>query len=277
MGPPFRILAGPDLDHLTPITSLVNTGKPLHLKSDLFEGDILVYLKDFGVNDDAGKRYFQSPERPSRITWSIQAQGRFLRPYTGDDVLFGNTFDDPLELPWGSGPVLKLMSHTDPTLKHNLKSDTKPWVLSPLISATPYLFASRGKASPPFPPDSLVLKEDATSLISENNGAKAYDTTTKRRTYFQDPENRRKVTLDKQVTLAIDFCHGHLSFDPKLALKIPGGIKMDLERLWDGRQVRFVCCERGKPLVEGGENVWGRMFWCVAFEPLEEGEKVGES
>ncbi len=41
--------------------------------------------------------------------------GRFLRPMSADDVLFGNTFDRPLKLPWGSGAALKFMQYV-PTL-----------------------------------------------------------------------------------------------------------------------------------------------------------------
>ena len=39
----------------------------------------------------------------------IAIAGRFLRPISADDVLFGNTFDRPLKLPWGSGAALKFM------------------------------------------------------------------------------------------------------------------------------------------------------------------------
>ena len=35
--------------------------------------------------------------------------GRFLVPHSADDILFGNTFDRPLKLPWGTGAVLKFM------------------------------------------------------------------------------------------------------------------------------------------------------------------------
>jgi hypothetical protein len=37
--------------------------------------------------------------------------GRFLRPTSADDVIFGNTFDRPLKLPWGSSAALKFMQY----------------------------------------------------------------------------------------------------------------------------------------------------------------------
>jgi hypothetical protein len=50
--------------------------------------------------------------------WHIT--GRFLHPISADDVLFGNTFDRPLKLPWGSGAALKFMQYVPyPTLVCN--------------------------------------------------------------------------------------------------------------------------------------------------------------
>lgn len=275
MAPQLRVLAGSDLNHLTPITSLVNAGKAHHIKSDAFEGDVVVYIKDFGVNNESSEAYFQSPARTG-VTWSIQAQGRFLQGHTGDDILFGNTFDHPLHLPWGSGPALKLMSYVDPTLEQDLGSATKPWALSPLISTTPYLFTSKEQTTLAFPPPS-PLKEDSSQLIVKGGDHTSYDTVEKRRAYFRDAEKRKGASLDKEVTLAIDFCYGYLSFHPTLALQLPGGIQIDLSRHWDGQQVRFVCCERRKSPPKDGEDPWGRIFWCVAFEPAEEEEEEEEA
>lgn len=41
--------------------------------------------------------------------------GRFLQTYSADDILFGNTFDRPLRLPWGSGAALKFMKYVCPS------------------------------------------------------------------------------------------------------------------------------------------------------------------
>jgi hypothetical protein len=80
--------------------------------------------------------YFQREDRRG-ITRSIQTQGtsfnlvpvplcqarndsdgralayteHFLRPISVNDVLFGDTFDRPLKLPWGSGATLKFMEY----------------------------------------------------------------------------------------------------------------------------------------------------------------------
>ena len=120
--PAIRVLAGSSVDSLESITSLVNANIPFHVQSEIFEGQIVVNIKGFA--GDKGCEYFKRPDRQG-ITWSIQVQGhhflehpmpslkrttgRFLKRYSANDVLFGNTFDRPLNLPWGSGAALKFM------------------------------------------------------------------------------------------------------------------------------------------------------------------------
>ncbi|KAI0250671.1 hypothetical protein BJV78DRAFT_546765 [Lactifluus subvellereus] len=140
--PRLRVVAGPSIDALVPIT--VNSGVPHTIVSDAFEGQILAHIKGFTDNEGnvLQSEYFNREDRKG-VTWSIQVQGRFLRPISADDVLFGNTFDRPLKLPWGSGAALKFMHFVDPSLEHDLASSTKPWALSPLISTMPYLAHTR--------------------------------------------------------------------------------------------------------------------------------------
>ncbi|EGO03762.1 hypothetical protein SERLA73DRAFT_46390 [Serpula lacrymans var. lacrymans S7.3] len=135
----MRVLAGPGLDSLVPITDIVNTGASHSITSDLFEGEVAVNIKGFTDPDGhvLDSEYFNREERKG-VTWSIQVQGKFLQTYSADDILFGNTFDKPLKLPWGSGAALKFMKFVDPTMDHDLASPTKPWALSPLISTMPY-------------------------------------------------------------------------------------------------------------------------------------------
>ncbi|KAJ3511995.1 hypothetical protein NLJ89_g3777 [Agrocybe chaxingu] len=125
MAPRLRVLAGTSTSAMVPMTSLVNTSTPFKLSSDVFEGQIVAHIK--GLTDEHGELrdsdYFNKSDRKG-VTWSIQVQGRFLIPHSADDILFGNTFDRPLKLPWGTGAVLKFMHYIDPTLEHDLMSST---------------------------------------------------------------------------------------------------------------------------------------------------------
>ncbi|KAJ8481793.1 hypothetical protein ONZ45_g15185 [Pleurotus djamor] len=165
--PRLRVLAGTSLSSLTPITSIVNTNGKHVLESDAFEGEIVVNIKGL-VDEDGAVRegeYFAREDRQG-ITWSIQVQGRFLTPHTTDDILFGNTFDKPLKLPWGSGAALKFMRYIDPVLEHDLASSSKPWALSPLIATMPYFSHHRASSTvdvPAFPP-AQSLGDDLSQL-----------------------------------------------------------------------------------------------------------------
>jgi hypothetical protein len=62
-----------------------------------------------------------------------------------------------------------------------------------------------------------------------------------------------------------------MKFSPSLSLQLPGGFSLDMMKYWDGQLVRFVCCERKEGIVGEGEP-WGREFWCVAIEIVNDDE-----
>ncbi|KAL5480838.1 hypothetical protein ACEPAI_9778 [Sanghuangporus weigelae] len=253
--PRLRVLAGPSPNSLRPICA--NTNKPHAINSEVFEGLVVVHIK--GFPDEQGNvlesEYFDRPDRQG-VTWSIQVQGRFLQPYSVDDILFGNTFDRPLKLPWGSSAALKFMHFIDPTLEHDLTGQ-QPWALSPLVSTMPHLtYSPRSKIPPSFPPrqsigddDSLLFRPNpsaspTTSPSSsedslpanrrESKKSKSRNPAKSRRSHFSRTENRRAVTFGPDDVLTTDFCYGFITF-PELALCLPGGISFDLAKYWDGQ------------------------------------------
>ncbi|KAJ6497774.1 hypothetical protein C8R45DRAFT_139288 [Mycena sanguinolenta] len=169
--PKLKVLVGPTPNSLTPVTHLVNTNTPHRIATDAWEGEILVFIKGFNEADPSkttpeAAEYFGRDDR-SGVTWSIQVQGRFLSPRSSDDILFGNIFERPLKLPWGTGAALKFMKFIDPTLSHDLtcQASQKPWALSPLVATMPYLSHSRsgGHEHPPFPSPRSII-DDTSSL-----------------------------------------------------------------------------------------------------------------
>lgn len=292
--PRLRVLAGPSPNALRPICA--NTNRAHVITSDLFEGLVVVHIK--GFPDEEGNvldsEYFDRPERQG-VTWSIQVQGRFLRPFTADDILFGNTFDRPLKLPWGSGLALKFMHVIDPTLEHDL-TGPQPWALSPLVSTMPHLThtsLARGRVPPSFPPKYSIVDDgsslntrspssspslspssspsssaDSLSSISSKGSKKSalHNPTKTRRSHFSNTENRRAVQFGQDDVLTTDFCYGFITF-PTLSLCLPGGLSFDLAKYWDGQPVRFVCCARPEP----GQSVADtKVFWCVAIERVDD-------
>lgn len=173
----LRVTAGPSQDKLVPIT--VNSGQAHRVTSDLFDGEVAAFIKDF-VDHDGDPRdseYFRRPDR-SGVTWSIQVRGRFLTPLSADEILFGNTFDRPFNLPWGTGAILKFMNYIDPTLEHDLQSTSKPWALSPLISTMPHFSHHRVRDSArvevPFP-SSESLVDNTSELHVASTTVSSYE------------------------------------------------------------------------------------------------------
>ncbi|KAF8503903.1 DUF1769-domain-containing protein [Hysterangium stoloniferum] len=299
--PRLRVLAGPSPLELTDISDLVNTGIPHPIESNRFCGRVVVHIKGFPVT--AESEYFEREDRKG-ITWSIQMQGRFLHHHSADNILFGNTFDRPLQLPWGSGVALKFMHFIDPTLEHDL-AGPKPWALSPLITTMPHLSHSelpfKDSPLPLFPPPAPESIKDDTKLLCKRineglqqdksatnettvrqsgfamngdaNDGLQLEKTSKRRKYFADAKNRRQITFGPKDVLTTDFCYGFLSF-PTLALNLPGGISFDLKKYWDGQPVRFVCVERevkeDRDEDEDEAIEKEQMFWCVVVQAAED-------
>ncbi|KAJ7076883.1 hypothetical protein B0H15DRAFT_790166 [Mycena belliarum] len=185
--PKLRVLAGPTPQDLTPITSLVNTNKPHRIVTKDFDGEVVVFIKGFNQADPSVNSTAEEAEYFSRrdgVTWSIQVQGRFLSPRSSNDILFGNIFERPLKLPWGTGAALKFMKYIDPTLSHDLTcaATQKPWALSPLLATMPYLKHSRlpSPCDPPgdldpdithlpsFPPPALIADDTSSLYLSVN-------------------------------------------------------------------------------------------------------------
>ena len=72
--PRLRVIAGPSLDNMQPMT--VNTDEPFPISSPYFEGKLLAYIK--GFPNEEGEllehEYFEREDRAG-VTWSIQFQG----------------------------------------------------------------------------------------------------------------------------------------------------------------------------------------------------------
>ncbi|KAH9933766.1 uncharacterized protein B0H18DRAFT_600935 [Fomitopsis serialis] len=270
--PRLRILAGPSLDELTPIEA--NSDRAVEFKSDVFQGKVAAYIKGFAdpSGDVSDSAYF---EKRTGVTWSIQVQGRFSKQYSADDVLFGNVFERPLKLPWGFSAALKFMNFVDPTLEQDLASSSKPWALSPLISTMPHLEHKRinGPEDVPSFPAETLIGDDISQL--QPASAKKTDASGERRTFFKDASRRKEVVFGPEDLITADFCYDYLRFSPQgVELRLPGGITIDMMKYWDGQRVPFVCCERLHPGDEHSEP-WGRVFWCIVIEAVDEDEVVG--
>ncbi|KAG8883015.1 hypothetical protein FRB97_007389 [Tulasnella sp. 331] len=267
--PKFKVLAGSSYDELKELpvnADMKDDGSPpyFEIKTADFEGRIVGNIK--GFVDQTGEvgtsKYFDRKDRVG-TTWSIQVQGRFLKPVTANDVLFGNTFSQPPRMPWGTSVALQFASFIDPTLSHDLTCE-RPWALSPMISTMPYFRAVHQSPTAPLPAfDPLAeFDEDVSGLFKDSSAVpKALlSTASQRKKYFQNETHRKEVEFTSETVLHVDFAYGYFQF-PELCLSLPGGISFDLKKYWCNQPARFVCCER----APGGTGP-GKVFFVVQFD-----------
>jgi len=244
--PKLRVSVGPDLESLSPCP-VNRDSKPFEINSNVFQGKLVVRLKDFKGEDgtilsDTDTGYFaKNPD----MTWSIQVQGRFLQDESLDEVVFGNIFERPIrdQLPYGTSLAIKFVHYLDPALKQDLYAD-KPWAWSPLVATMNRLaFLPLDDSSSQLLDEwKEATPEDVTPLYKPNEEAVAHlkADSDARRKHFSVPANRDR-TISKDVALFTEFRNGFIDFQ-NLALKLPvGHLQFNLARYWDGQPVIYIC------------------------------------
>lgn len=273
------------MDKLVCITDKVNSGKAHTISSELFEGKVAINIK--GLTNPSGEElsaeYFDREDRKG-VTWSIQVQGRFLQASSADDIMFGNTFDKRLKLPWGSGVALKFMKYIDPSLEHDLMSETKPWALSPLIATMPHFVHERlddvrtssllehkrsESTGPSFPP-SQSIGEDTSQLqfavASWNSSSSTFLTPSSSNSPFLTPYSSLSSVSPSAASSSSNLSKmpGSLGASVKGSLKLPlekahlkkrkFGRSLDLRTTGDRRSY-FSSPQHRKEIVFGPEDL----------------------
>lgn len=237
-------------------TAHVNdTSKPTHIDNQFFKGDVVVRVKNFkGLTPDKtpakelDSTYFDATSDTS----SVQFSGTIKADVSGDDLLFGNDFDEPIKdsLPPGTSLGLKAMKWIDPSLETDLYAD-KPWAFSPLV-ATMNLLNTTGSTT-----GLDRIEEDTSNLVHEKI------TTKQRRTYFADKSHREKYRLTNSQ-IAGDFSNPFIDFNT-LSIALPYvNLHISILQYWKGQPFRYTCKTKS-----------GDILFCVVFELVDgSGEKV---
>ncbi|KAG0037463.1 hypothetical protein BGZ82_002462 [Podila clonocystis] len=298
----LRVSVGPSANakDLKPIAPN-DDSHPLWIESDEFVGQVVVRIKGLdktygyeeGAQQDNIKAmpdspWFHKPGADSNLS-SIQIQGRFKRSWTGDQIVFGNQFEQPLRLPPFSSIALKFVQFIDPGLQADIYSD-KPWAFSPLIATMNTVNVSEWQADsaahtiegkqnhsrgelPPWPSSEGDHIPEDTSLLSrpkektettaKDNGKEVTDLastasvtmdTAARRYYFSKVANLEKHTYEPDHVYGFDFFNPYLDF-ASFTLKVPG-FSVDITRYWDGQPLTYI--------VKSKDN--SAVFLVVQFE-----------
>lgn len=237
-------------------TAHVNdSSRPTHVDNTFFVGDIVVRVKNFkGLTPDnePAKETDQTYFEATSDTSSVQFVGTVKADVSGDNLVFGNDFDEPINdsLPPGTTLGLKALKWIDPSLETDLYAD-KPWAFSPVL-ATMNLLNTTGDVK-----DLGRIEEDTSNLVKEKI------TTKQRRTHFADKSHRERYSL-KDLSIAGDFSNPFIDFNT-LSIALPYvNLHFSILQYWKGQPFRYTCKTKS-----------GDVLFCVVFELVDgTGEKL---
>lgn len=240
------------------VANVNDPAHPTHIANDYFEGDVVVRVKGFtgyvpsqktsGVEDS---EYFSATSDTS----SVQFRGTIKADVNGNDLLFGNDFDNPIKdsLPHGTALGLKALKWIDPSLESDLYSE-KPWAFSPLIATMNLLNTTQQPAAAET--KLTRIEEDTSNLVGEKINVK------QRRAHFADAEKRKGKDL-KGLYVCGDFSNPFIDFN-NLSISLPYvSLHVNILQYWKGQPFRYTCKTRS-----------GEILFCVVFE-LVDGEGSG--
>ena len=220
----LTIRVGATLDSLQPI-QVNDDANPARIQTSSFDGWITVRIRDHPGAPSSN--YFNNNDD----LFCIQISGRFLQPCTADEIEFGNQFEQPLQLPWGSSILIKFAEWYDPGLSTNLYSP-KPYAFSPLIVTMNQIHVESTKGAVQWAsPDGQTVNENITVLSG------SLKTPEDRREFFKSSHNRKVVNVTSDQVWHMQFSNPYLNFN-NCTIKIPG-FEVDMLKYWDGQPLRF--------------------------------------
>ncbi|KAL9935572.1 hypothetical protein V8E36_005920 [Tilletia maclaganii] len=163
--PRLEVLVGPDRFSLEPCR-VNDSHRPHEIKTEHFIGRVLVRIVDFdGARPgEPGREYFRDRSRK----FSIQIEGRFTKPWNGNEVLFGTDFDKLIDFPrtaFNAG--MKVAQWVDPCTFYEEKPPSgRPYIMSPYVACMNTLAAW---PAPHREHDAVVVLRDVVSHEDENS------------------------------------------------------------------------------------------------------------
>ncbi|ORX89135.1 DUF1769-domain-containing protein [Basidiobolus meristosporus CBS 931.73] len=257
----LRVRAGTNTEvQNLPVIKVNDENNPVILDSPYFTGRLIVRIRDYeGVTPDGSKPLKNSPYfEGNKDQYSIQVQGRFKQEWNADDVVFGNSFDNKLNLPYGAGVALKIAKWIDPGLEADIYSE-QPWAFSPLLVTMNVVNVKPAHQDIQLS-EGLIqrIQEDTSSLLEKQL------TSAERRDYLSKAENRKAVKLRTDMLYQFDFFNPYINFNSH-SLVLPG-FELDVMKYYDGQPLKYVAQSRD------GKTI----FFVVVFELVSQEELESE-
>ncbi|PRP85880.1 glucan endo-1,3-alpha-glucosidase Agn1 [Planoprotostelium fungivorum] len=254
------VKAGPNEEQLSVLTVNHEGLDQFEIKSEHFEGRVALRIVGFkGVAHNGERPIETSPYFDNNPALnSIQIQGRFKGTYKADEIVWGNQFEKPLNLPWGSSMAIKIAQKTiDPTLEVDT-SAARPWAFSPFIVSMNKINVKIIGESSPLPawpnPDGKPITEDTDALIEG-----LHFTDAERKSFFTQLEHRKDLTISPDQVWNMDFYNPYIDFQG-FTVTLPAiGFKVDVMKYYNNQALKYVLKTRDNSTV----------FFVITMELVE--------
>ncbi|OZJ05712.1 hypothetical protein BZG36_01421 [Bifiguratus adelaidae] len=291
------IRAGPSMDCLEEI-ACNNDASPVILNSDHLTARLCVRIASYhgATPGEETSPYFPH----SSDLYSIQLQCRFKQKMTADDIVFGNSFDQKLRLPYGSSVAVKFAQWFDPGLKMDLFSD-RPWAFSPLFETMNRMSLDEDAVVDQFPAvnrqddpnqhiisspgasDMLALPDWPSPLgepIQEHFPAKLLPSidssiAVQRRKVMNNANHRASLDISPDQVWNMDFCNAFIDFD-KFQIKLPG-FGVDVLKYWDGQPLHYVAKSKDNGMTFFVVEFTVRDMMDTEVERMRSGQRSGQA
>jgi len=188
---------------------------PIPFETAFFKGRIVVRVKN--AENAPETTYWKGKARK----FSVQVQGRFKKRLCSNNVKMGGWFSKRLNPPWGSAIAVKIMCAIDPSMRHDMFHEKKPWGSSPLICGVEQ--CSIQKATDDAATNGLGpwqyggekrIEEDSHLFLPEAERATTPKMGFRKRCHYYSDETRRKNTFwEPDLVYNLDFLSSRVDFN----------------------------------------------------------------
>ncbi|KAJ6076783.1 hypothetical protein N7499_008764 [Penicillium canescens] len=261
----LQVTAGPEYDSACHSIVPVNQQETVTFENDLAFVSLCVRVKNYRGYPEGSPNthaYFSYPLHKSQeysVTFSFQPK----KAISGDSLVFGNDFDNPIRdrlLPGFSTALRIVRWMIDPGLYGNAYTD-KPYLYGPALSSLNCLRIC-GR------PGSKNWREELhTEVIEEGGEAEGEvsrqemnipDQAHERQKHFLQRENRQTFCFEPGVVYKADFGNGYIDFQ-NFSLKLPGFSIPVIQYVNDkNHNLRYVLKDR-----HSGEVIFALVFKLI--------------
>lgn len=253
----------------------INSSQPIEFDSSIGKVTLNVRIQGFKgtpdhkSNSHPTSEYFTLPDKEN-VNISIEVHLTPSIEINGDDLLFGNDFDDPIRdlLPYGASAGFRFFKWAiDPSVSGDIYCD-KPFLYGKALSSFNVVHMERNEK----------LVEPLTENLSDEtaDGLDIPLDSAQRQKFFLTEGNRKQFSFKPENVYMMDFFNSYLSLkDSNFKIALPG-FELDLSRYFREtsgkiRSVNFVLKKKGVGQPEGVE--FSSPALVVKFELMEISEK----